>query len=173
MRGKAVLRTASKACRRGNVETLIGKRRRTPNFDPPPDARIVQVRDVNLADVWPTITRVGPRAGRAIYAIEWRVTLAGQATLRRVRGTAGARAEGTVACGLHRQNEIHADVDSIVSKSLAKNRVALPGDTRAAPPGGVWVAPCGRVRVAPLKLDRPIVRVLPVHNDGRVSRYQA
>ena len=41
--------------------------------------------DVNLADVWPTITRVGPRAGRAIYAIEWRVTLAGEATLRRVQ----------------------------------------------------------------------------------------
>ena len=101
--------------------TLIGKRRRTPNFDPPPDARVAQVRDVNLADVWPTITRLGLRVGRAIYAIEWRVTLAGEATLRCVRGTVGARAEGTGACGWHRRNEIHADVDSIVSKSLAKN----------------------------------------------------
>ena len=62
--------------------------------------------DVNLADVWPTITRVGaePEAGRG-----WRV--------------------------------------------------------RVAPPG--------RVRVVPLKLDRPIVRVLGVHDDGGVSRYQA
>ena len=34
-------------------------------------------------------------------------------------------------------------------------------------------ASSGRVRIAPLKLDRPIVRVLPVHNDGGVSRYQA
>ena len=34
-------------------------------------------------------------------------------------------------------------------------------------------ASSGRVRVAPLKLDRPIVRALPVHNDGGVSRYRA
>ena len=34
-------------------------------------------------------------------------------------------------------------------------------------------ASSGRVQVAPLKLDRPIVRVLPVHNDGGVSRYRA
>ena len=33
-------------------------------------------------------------------------------------------------------------------------------------------ASSGRVRKAPLKLDRPIVRVLPVHNDGGVSRYR-
>ena len=79
--------------------------------------------DANLGDVWPTITRVGPRAGRAICAIEWRETLAGEATLRRVR----------VAPPEH---EIHAGVDSVVTKNLADNRVALPGDTRAAPPGG-------------------------------------
>ena len=77
------------------------------------------------------------------------------------------------ACGLHRQNEIHANVDSVVSKNLADNRVALPRDTRVAPPGGVRAASPGRVRVAPLKLDRPIVRVLPVHNDGEALRYQA
>ena len=47
-------------------------------------------------------------------------------------------------CGLHRQNladfgtdlnEIHVDVDS-VGENLAKNGVALTGDTRGAPPGG-------------------------------------
>ena len=48
----------------------------------------------------------------------------------RAGGTAGG------ACGLHRQNEVHADVDSVVPKNLADNRVALPGDTRVAPPGG-------------------------------------
>ena len=138
--------------------------------------------DMNLADVWPTITRVGPRPGTEICTIEWRETRAGEATLRRVRvapsghvrealpelhgkgGACGWHRRG--ACGLHRQNEIHAGVDSVVSKNLADNRVALPGDTRAAPPGGVWVAPPGRVRAAPLKLDRLIVRVLPVHNEG-------
>ena len=48
--------------------------------------------------------------------------------------------------------------------------------------GGAWVAmpisivrarteaTLGRVCIAPLKLDRPIVRPLPVHNDGGVSR---
>ena len=50
---------------------------------------------------------------------------------------------------------------------------APPGDMRAAPPGGVRVAPPGRVRVAPLMLDRPTVRVLEVHYDGGMLRYQA
>ena len=89
------------------------------------------------------------------------------------------------ACGLHRRNEIHAGVDSINSKSLADNRVAVPRDMRAAPLGDAqkaaservrWhrqAASSGRVRVGALKLDRPIVRVLPVHNDGGVSRYRA
>ena len=85
------------------------------------------------------------------------------------------------ACGLHRQNftdlgtdrnEIHVDVGS-VSDNLADSRVALPGDTRASPPGNVQAAPSGRVWSATLKLDRRVVRVLPVHNDGGVSRYQA
>ena len=68
----------------------------------------------------------------------------------RVRGIVRARAESTAraalkgcrvrvappgACGLHRQNKIHAGVDSIVSKSLADNGVATPRDMRAAPPG--------------------------------------
>ena len=39
------------------------------------------------------------------------------------------------ACGLHRQNEIHAGVDSIVSKNLADNGVAVPRNMRAAPLG--------------------------------------
>ena len=46
-------------------------------------------------------------------------------------------------------------------------RVALPGGMRVAPPRSVRVAPPGRVRLASLKLDRPIVRVLEVHYDGR------
>ena len=37
----------------------------------------------------------------------------------------------------------------------------------------VRVAPPERVRAAPLKLDRPTVRVLGVHDDGGVSRDQA
>ena len=42
------------------------------------------------------------------------------------------------ACGLHRRKEIHAGVDSIVSK-----------DMRAAPLGSTPVAASRRVRVAP------------------------
>ena len=42
------------------------------------------------------------------------------------------------ACGLHRRNEIHAGVDSIVSKVM-----------RAAPLGSTQVAASKRVRVAP------------------------
>ena len=117
----------------------------------------------------------------------WRERRLPGGTVGRVRGIVRARAESTTttawkgwrvrvappgACGLHRQNEIHAGVDSIVSKNLADNGVATPRDTRAAPPGGVWVASSGRAWIATLKLDRPIVRVLPVHNDGGVSRYQ-
>ena len=94
-------------------------------------ARISSIRrqggdgDVNLADVWPTITRVGARRAEPELEEGWRV------------------------------------------------RVAPPRDTRVAPPGGVRAALPGRMRVAPLKLDRPIVRVLPVHSDGGVLRYQA
>ena len=93
-----------------------------------------------------------------------RETLAGEATLRRVRGTVWARAESIAraawkgwrvrvappgACGLHRQNKIHAGVDSIVSKSLADNGVATPRDMRAAPLGDTQMAASERVRVAP------------------------
>ena len=79
-------------------------------------ARISSIRrqggdgDVNLADVWPTITRVGTRRAEPELEEGWRV------------------------------------------------RVAPPGSVRAAPRGN---------------LDRPIVRVLGVHYDGGVSRYQA
>ena len=95
-------------------------------------ARISSIRrqggdgDVNLADVWPTITRVGARRAEPELEEGWRV------------------------------------------------RVAPPSDMRVAPPGSVRAAPPGRVRVAPRgNLDRPIVRVLGVHYDGGVSRYQA
>ena len=53
------------------------------------------------------------------------------------------------ARGLHRQNKIHAGVDSIVSKSLADNGVATPRDVRAAPLGDAQMAASERVRVAP------------------------
>ena len=130
-----------------------------------------------------------PRPGSTIEAIEWTVTLAGEATSGRVWETPSEHVREALpemqgelhgkggACGLHCQNltdlgtdrnEIHVDVDS-VGENLAENR-ALPGDTRAAPPGGVWVAPPGRVWSATLKLDRPIVRVLPVHKkNARMS----
>ena len=48
-------------------------------------------------------------------------------------------------------------------------QTALSERVRVAPKG---TTP-GRVRIAPMKLDRPIVRVLPVHNDGGVSQYRA
>ena len=110
------------------------------------------------------------------------MTLAGKATSRRVRvapsghvrealpelhgkgGACGWHRRG--ACGLHRQNEIHADVDSVVSENLAENSAALPRDTRVAPPGGVRQHQVDELRVAPLKLVRPFVRVLAVHDDG-------
>ena len=53
------------------------------------------------------------------------------------------------ACGLHRQNEIHAGVDSIVSKNLVDNRVATPRNMRAAPLADAQMAAPERVRVAP------------------------
>ena len=47
------------------------------------------------------------------------------------------------------QNEIHARVNSIVSKNLADNGVAAPRDTRAAPLGDAQMAASERVRIAP------------------------
>ena len=58
-------------------------------------------------------------------------------------GNAGARA------GCTARNEIHAGVDSIVSKNLAYNGVAAPRDTRAEPLGDAQMAASERVRVAP------------------------
>ena len=59
-----------------------------------------------------------------------------------VRGTCGEHCRSCMemggACGWHRRNEIHAGVDSIVSK-----------DMRAAPLGRTQVAASKRVRVAP------------------------
>ena len=76
-----------------------------------------------------------------------------------------ARAGGTVADLGTDRNEINVDVDS-VGENLARKRVSLPGGTLAALPGNVQAAPSGRVWRAMLKLDRPVVRVLPVLNDG-------
>ena len=68
-------------------------------------------------------------------------------------GTCGEHCQSCMeregACGLHIQNEIHAGVDSIVSKNLADNGVATPRDMRAAPLGDAQMAASERVRVAP------------------------
>ena len=66
-----------------------------------------------------------------------------------------------------------------IAEACADRRRVGDGDVnladvwRAAPTGGVRVDSPGRVRVATMELDRPIVRVLAVHDDGVVSRYQA
>ena len=96
--------------------TMIGKRRRTPNFDPPSDARLA------------TITRVGPRPGTAIYATEWRVTLADEATLRRVR----VAPSGHVRKALP-ERDPRGCGQRCLKEHLAENKVALPGGTRVAP----------------------------------------
>ena len=98
----------------------------------------------------------------------WRETLAGEHRPGHVRGALPelhgngwrVRVAPPGACGLHRQNEIHAGVDSIVSKNLADNGVATPRDMRAALEARRllrqrqcgWLrqtASSGRVRVAP------------------------
>ena len=153
-------RVDSDACQRGNVAT--------------------RVRDT-----------VGAPARRS--ARDRRETLPGEAPSRRVRGTVWARAESTArvygkggacgwprwgASGLHRQNvadlgtdlnEIHVDVDSVGEsgqhcfKELGRQRSCIArrhaGSTARRCVGStIWTSV--------EKLDRPIVRVLPVHNDG-------
>ena len=101
-----------------------------------------------------------------------------------VRGTCGEHCRSCMEmggpCGWHRQ--ARAGVDSIVSKDmqaapLGSTQVAASKGVRVAPPDSIVRASAGstdrNTRIAPLKLDRPIVRVLPVHNDGGVSRYRA
>ena len=69
--------------------------------------------DVNLADVWPTITRVGAR-----------------------------RAEPEPEeCGWHRQDTRIAPLGSTQVAASERVRVAPPGSVRAAPLGRVRVAP--------------------------------
>ena len=110
-------------------------------------ARISSIRrqggdgDVNLADVWPTITRVGARRAEPELEEGWRVRVAPPRDTR-------------------------VPLGSTQESASERERVAPPGSVRAAPPGRVRVAPRGN-------LDRPIVRVLGVHYDGGVSRYQA
>ena len=130
-----------------------------------------------------TCVRDTVRAPARSSAKDRRETLAGEATLRRVRGTVWARAESTARAAWKGWRVRVAPPEPHRSWNRSERdprgcgqrwrELALPGDTRAAPQGGVWVAPHGRVWTATLKLDRPIVRVLPVHNDGGVSRYQA
>ena len=62
-------------------------------------------------------------------------------------------------CGQHR---LEARRSLRQSECGWHRQTALSERVRVAPPG---TTP-GRVRIAPLKLDRPIVRVLLVHNDG-------
>ena len=96
----------------------------------------------------------------------------------RARAQSNARAAG--ACGWHRQNEIHAGVDSIDSRNLADHGVAVPkrhaGSTAWGRADGSVRASAGKHRQeaitwtsadSPLKLDRLIVRVLPINSDGR------
>ena len=172
-----------------DAATMLSGGSSTSSFDPPSGWR--WRRELCLTERSQQC-QSGPRPGSTIDAIEWTVTPAGEATSGRVfaalpemqgelhgkGGACGWHRRG--ACGLHRQNladlgtdlnEIHVDVDS-VGENLEENR-ALPRDTRAAPPGGMQAAPSGREWSATLKLDRPIVRVLSVNNDGGVSRYQA
>ena len=85
----------------------------------------------------------------------WRETLAGEATLDACEASSGhvqralpelhgkgwrVRVAPPGACVWHRQNEIHAGVVSIVSKSLADNGIATPRDMRAAPLGDAQMA---------------------------------
>ena len=122
-----------KHCRGGGVNTT---------------ARISSIKrqngdgDVNLADVWPTITRVGARRAAPELEEGWRVRVAPPRDTR------------------------VAPLGSTQESASERVRVAPPGSVRAAPPGRVRVAPRGN-------LDRPVVRVLGVHYDGGVSRYQA
>ena len=88
--------------------------------------------DVNLADVWPTITRVGARRAEPEPEEGWR-----GGTAKRHAGSTGWKHAG--------------------------------GCVRASAGSTAWTSagsPAGM-------LDRPIVRVLGVHYDGGVSRYQA
>ena len=98
--------------------------------------------DVNLADVWPTITRVGARRAEPGPEEGWRVRVAPP---RDTRGsTAWKHAGGCVRAS---------------AGGTARERAGSTAWTSAGSPAGM--------------LDRPIVRVLGVHYDGGVSRYQA
>ena len=80
----------------------------------------------------------------------WRETDACEATLDACEASSGhVQRAPPGACGLHRQNEIHAGVDSIVSNNMADNGVATLRDMRAAPLGNAQMAASERVRVAP------------------------
>ena len=93
------------------------------------------------------------RAPARSSARKRRETLAQEATLDACEASSGhvhrAAGEKGGACGWHRQNKIHAGVDSIVSENLADNGVATPRDMRAAPLGDAQMAASQRVRVAP------------------------
>ena len=103
-----------------------------------------------------------------------RETLAGEATLRRVRDTARARAGCTARTRSTREWTTAWQTTKLQRQGTrGQHRSGTRRWQRQSECG--WhrqKATPGRVRIAPMKLDRPIVRVLPVHNDG-VSRYQA
>ena len=88
-------------------------------------ARISSIRrqdgdgDVNFADVWPTITRVGARRAEPELEEGWRVRVAPPRDTR------------------------VAPLGSTQESASERVRVAPPGSVRAAPPGRVRVAPRG------------------------------
>ena len=77
--------------------------------------------DVNLADVWPTITRVGARRAEPELEEGWRVRVAPPRDTR------------------------VAPLGSTQESASERVRVAPPGSVRAAPPGRVRVAPRGNL----------------------------
>ena len=90
-------------------------------------ARISSIRrhggdgDVNLADVWPTITRVGARRAEPKLEEGWRVQVAPPRDTR------------------------VAPLGSKQESASERVRVAPPGSVRAARPDRVWVAPRGNL----------------------------
>ena len=88
--------------------------------------------DVNLADVWPTITRVGARRVEPELEEGWRVRVAPPRDTR------------------------VAPLASTQESASERVRVAPPGSVRVAPPGRVRVAPRGNLDRPVIKKCRSV-----------------
>ena len=85
------------------------------------------------------------------------------------------------ACGWHRLARAGCTVGkrstrewtALFQKTCGQHRMEARRSLRRSECGWHRQEHLERVRIAPLKLDRPVVRVLPVHNDGGVSRFRA